>query len=212
MFDAFEDECKQAMNEARREAQRLGSGWLDAEHILLGLLRVSDSTALRMLAAVGLDFEAVRTLVQERMPSGGPALPSGQMPFTVRAKRVLELCLEEAADLGDSHVGTEHLLIAYALVAEEEPTTYRGVIDADVHRLRWALTEVPRGLRGSPPSAARGADAAGSAPQKLLAAARICDRARDELILNRHFEYASRSRDLAHGLRKLAGEVSSHSS
>jgi ATP-dependent Clp protease ATP-binding subunit ClpC len=116
MFDRFTDNAKQSMNRARQESQRLGHDFLGTEHMLLGILTVDDSTAVRVLEAMNVDRVRLRTEV-EKLVTLGAAKPLGQIPFTVGAKKVLELSMDEAGGLGHNYLGTEHLLLG--LVKED---------------------------------------------------------------------------------------------
>lgn len=120
MFDRFTDEARKLMGLARREALRLKHDYIGTEHMLLGLTRIEGSAAGDVLAALDVGASAIRREV-EALAEPGDQEAGGELrrlPFTPRAKRVLERTLVESADLGHAHVGTEHLLLA--LVLEEE--------------------------------------------------------------------------------------------
>jgi ATP-dependent Clp protease ATP-binding subunit ClpA len=220
VFDRFEDDCKQAMNEARTESLRLGHGFLDAEHILLGLLLVPACTAVRMLEVLGHDPAAIRARVLACVPPlPKPAISLTQLsPFTDRSRRVLELGVDQAVQLGDPYVGTEHLLLGYALTVASDPAVIKRfrmeAFGTDSEQLRSVLDKVLRGEKAPsnrgkklPPDPKEGS-ADGSTTQKLYYAAQVCDRAKEELIQEQRFEQASRARDLAHWLRVLGDEAS----
>src|SRR5438105_3472295 len=109
MFDRFTDNAKLSMNRARQESQRLGHDFLGTEHMLLGVLTVDDGTAVRVLDAMNVNRARLRAEV-EKLVTRGAARATGQIPFTVRAKKVLELSMQEAGRLGHNYFGTEHLL------------------------------------------------------------------------------------------------------
>ena len=102
---------------AQEQARGLGHDYIGTEHILLGLLLDEDGMAARALSECGVEFEAVRAEVERRIGRGEEPV-RGHVPFTPRAKKVLELSLRQALKLGDSFIGTEHLLLA--LIAEGE--------------------------------------------------------------------------------------------
>ncbi len=119
MFDRLTDEGRKLMGLARREALRLRHDHIGTEHLLLGLTRIAGSAAGDVLAALDVNVPALRREVEAMAEPGDAAADElQQLPFTPRAKRVLERALVESADLGHEHVGTEHLLLA--LVLEEE--------------------------------------------------------------------------------------------
>ena len=128
MFDRFTHCAKKSMNCARVAAQRFNHNYLGTEHILLGLLEVSECCALKILAAVRVDPVALRGEV-ERLIKAGPSLESpGQIPFTARAKKVLELSMESAGRMKDTYIGTAHILLG--LIDEGEGVAARALKDA----------------------------------------------------------------------------------
>ncbi len=118
MFDRFTDNAKKALNLARQEAQRLNHEYLGTEHILLGLLHLDGCTAMRVLDGLGTNPRQVRVEVEKLIESGPTQVKPVQLPFTLRAKKVLELSMEDAGGLGDSFIGTEHLLLG--VIKEQE--------------------------------------------------------------------------------------------
>jgi ATP-dependent Clp protease ATP-binding subunit ClpC len=118
VFDRFTDDAKMTMNLARHASQRLRHPYLGTEHILFGLLELDDSVSRSVLSALGVDRSRVRRELELLVKSGGPSVEQAQLPFTPRAKRVLELAMEAARKLDDKHIGTEHLLLG--LIQEGE--------------------------------------------------------------------------------------------
>jgi len=118
MFDKFTERAKKVINLAREEAGRLGHDYIGTEHILLGLIREGGGVAAAVLENLGLDLERVKLEVEKSITMGGGTLTLGEVPFTPRAKRVLELAVEEAQALGHNYIGTEHLLLG--LIREGE--------------------------------------------------------------------------------------------
>ena len=118
MFDRFTDRAKKVMNLARQEAQRFNHEYLGTEHILLGLVQEGSGVAANVLRNMGIDLNKIRVEVEKIVKTGPSHTPMGQLPFTPRAKKVLELSMEEAQNLGHNYIGTEHLLLG--LIKENE--------------------------------------------------------------------------------------------
>ena len=118
MFDRFTDRAKKVMNLARQEAQRFNHEYLGTEHILLGLVQEGSGVAANVLKQMGIDLTKIRDEVEKIVKTGPSMVTMGQLPFTPRAKKVLELSLEEASNLGHNYIGTEHLLLG--LIKENE--------------------------------------------------------------------------------------------
>src|SRR5512144_2260525 len=118
MFDRFTDRAKKVMNLARQEAQRFNHEYLGTEHILLGLVQEGSGVAANVLKNMGIDLNKIRTEVEKIVKTGPSMVTMGQLPFTPRAKKVLELSMEEAGNLGHNYIGTEHLLLG--LIKENE--------------------------------------------------------------------------------------------
>jgi len=111
MFDRFTDHAKRVMNLARQQAQRLNHQYLDTEHILLGLLDEKDCRGCAMLMSLGMEPDRIRTEVGKQVKPGSELVTMGALPFAPRAKKVLEYSMEEAASLGSTALGTEHVLL-----------------------------------------------------------------------------------------------------
>jgi ATP-dependent Clp protease ATP-binding subunit ClpC len=118
MFDRFTDRAKKVMNLARQEAQRFNHEYLGTEHILLGLVQEGSGVAANVLRNMNIDLAKIRTEVEKLVKTGPSMVTMGQLPFTPRAKKVLELSMEEAGNLGHNYIGTEHLLLG--LIKENE--------------------------------------------------------------------------------------------
>jgi ATP-dependent Clp protease ATP-binding subunit ClpC len=118
MFDRFTDRAKKVMNLARQEAQRFNHEYLGTEHVLLGLVQEGSGVAASVLRNMEVDLAKIRTEVEKLVKSGPSMVTMGQLPFTPRAKKVLELSMEEAGNLGHNYIGTEHLLLG--LIKENE--------------------------------------------------------------------------------------------
>ena len=153
MFERFTDRSRQVVVLAQEEARAFKHNYIGTEHILLGLLRVEDGLAARVLAMIGVTFDAVRTQVAEIVGEGDEAA-RGQIPFTPRAKKVLELSLREALAVGHNYIGTEHILLG--LVRENDGVAARIMLGlgADSQRVRDEVLAV-LGPIGTAPGAGR---------------------------------------------------------
>jgi ATP-dependent Clp protease ATP-binding subunit ClpC len=118
MFDRFTERARKVIALAREEAGRLGHDYIGTEHLLLGLIREGGGVAAAVLENLNVDLERVRLEVEKLVVMGGGTLTLGEVPFTPRAKKVLELSVEEAQNLGHNYIGTEHLLLG--LIREGE--------------------------------------------------------------------------------------------
>src|SRR5436853_638843 len=144
MFERFTERARQVVVLAQEEARTLKHNYIGTEHILLGLLREEEGLAARVLESLDITVERVRAQVV-RIVGAGEEVTSGQIPFTPRAKKVLELALREALSLGHNYIGTEHILLG--LVRENEGVAARILLDfdADSEKIR---NEVIRMLSG----------------------------------------------------------------
>jgi ATP-dependent Clp protease ATP-binding subunit ClpC len=111
MFDRFTDRARKVMGLARQEAQRLNHEYIGTEHILLGLVQEGSGVAANVLKNLDIDLKKIRQEVEKLVKAGPSMVTMGQLPFTPRAKKVLELALEEASNLGHNYIGTEHILL-----------------------------------------------------------------------------------------------------
>src|SRR5215469_2723889 len=117
MFERFTDRARRVVVLAQEEARMLDHGYIGTEHLLLGLVHEGDGIAAKALEAMEISLDAVREQV-ETIIGRGQHTESGHIPFTPRAKRVLELSLRESSLLGHNYIGTEHILLG--LVREGE--------------------------------------------------------------------------------------------
>jgi ATP-dependent Clp protease ATP-binding subunit ClpA len=128
VFERFTERARQVVVLAQEEARALSHNYIGTEHILLGLLREDQGIAARALASVGITVERVRAQVV-RIVGAGEEATDGQIPFTPRAKKVLELALREALSLSHNYIGTEHILLG--LIRENEGVAARILLDFD---------------------------------------------------------------------------------
>jgi len=118
MFDRFTDRARKTMGLALQAAQGLQHDYIGTEHILLGLIQEGSGVASDVLANLDVDIESIREGVEKLVRHGTTTVTMGQLPFTPRGKKVLELAYEEASNLGHNYIGTEHLLLG--LIREQE--------------------------------------------------------------------------------------------
>jgi len=147
MFERFTDRARRVLVLAQEEARDLNHSFIGTEHILLGLIREGEGVAAKALDSLGVTFEAVREKVEEAIGSNGNPTP-GSPPFTPRAKKVLELSLREALQLGHSYIGTEHMLLG--LVREGDGVAAQVLIQlgADLARVRQQVIQMMSGQPG----------------------------------------------------------------
>src|ERR1700755_2700406 len=110
MWQRFTERARKVVFYAQEEAQKFGEGYVSTEHLLLGLVRESDSVAARVLEKLGVSLNRIRAEVEKQLPRGD-ARPSQDMTLTPRAKRVIDLAYDEARNLNNNYIGTEHLLL-----------------------------------------------------------------------------------------------------
>jgi ATP-dependent Clp protease ATP-binding subunit ClpA len=135
MFERFTDRARRVVVLAQEEARLLSHSYIGTEHILLGLIHEGEGVAAKALESLGISLEAVRNQVEEIIGQGGTS-PSGHIPFTPRAKKVLELSLREALQLGHNYIGTEHILLG--LIREGEGVSAQVLVKlgADLSSVR----------------------------------------------------------------------------
>ncbi len=162
MFERFTERARQVVVLAQEEARTLKHNYIGTEHILLGLLREEEGLAARVLESLEITVERVRAQVV-RIVGSGEEVTSGQIPFTPRAKKVLELALREALSLGHNYIGTEHILLG--LVRENEGVAARILLDfdADSEKIRNEVIRMLSGPGGRQRSSSSGSGAAAGA-------------------------------------------------
>jgi len=169
MFERFTDRARRVVVLAQEEARMLNHNYIGTEHILLGLVHEGDGVAARVLSSMDISLEAVRMRVEEIIGQG-QAAPAGHIPFTPRAKKVLELSLREALQLGDDYIGTEHILLG--LVREGEGVAFQVLtaMGADAERLRESVIEMVQGHPEMPAAEGTYADVGNAAVEESAAA------------------------------------------
>ena len=147
MFERFTDRARRVVVLAQEEARMLNHGYIGTEHLLLGLIHEGEGVAAKAMQALGIDLDAVRQEVKEVIGRGEQP-PSGHIPFTPRAKKVLELSLREATQLGHNYIGTEHILLGLVREGEGVAAEVLVKLGADLSRVRQQVIQLLRGHRG----------------------------------------------------------------
>jgi len=154
MHDKFTERVRKVIYLAREEAARLQHDYIGTEHLLLGVIREGEGIAATVLNNLGLDLDRIRQEVENMVSAAGGTMTIGEIPFTPRAKRVLELAVEEARSLGHNYVGTEHLLLG--LIREGEGVAAKVLLELGVDRKR--VREETLKLLGGTPSSSTGTE------------------------------------------------------
>ncbi len=147
MFERFTDRARRVVVLAQEEARLLNHNYIGTEHILLGLIHEGEGVAAKALESLGISLEAVRSQVEEIIGQGGSS-PSGHIPFTPRAKKVLELSLREALQLGHNYIGTEHILLGLIREGEGVAAQVLVKLGADLSRVRQQVIQLLSGYSG----------------------------------------------------------------
>jgi ATP-dependent Clp protease ATP-binding subunit ClpC len=155
MFERFTDRARRVVVLAQEEARMLNHNYIGTEHILLGLIHEGEGVAAKALESLGISLEAVRSQVTEIIGQGQQA-PSGHIPFTPRAKKVLELSLREALQLGHNYIGTEHILLGLIREGEGVAAQVLVKLGADLGRVRQQVIQLLSGYQGKEPANAGG--------------------------------------------------------
>jgi ATP-dependent Clp protease ATP-binding subunit ClpC len=174
MFERFTERARQVVVLAQEEARTLKHNYIGTEHILLGLLREEEGLAARVLESLDITVERVRAQVV-RIVGSGEEVTSGQIPFTPRAKKVLELALREALSLGHNYIGTEHILLG--LVRENEGVAARILLDfdADSEKIRNEVIRMLSGPGGRRQGSSGGGSGAGAGPAEGKKSSKLLD-------------------------------------
>ncbi len=147
MFERFTDRARRVVVLAQEEARVLNHNYIGTEHILLGLLREDEGVAAQALKALEISLETVRQQVEQIIGQGQQA-PSGHIPFTPRAKKVLELSLREALQLGHNYIGTEHILLGLIHEGHGVAAQVLARLGADLNRVRQQVVELVNAQEG----------------------------------------------------------------
>ncbi len=166
MFERFTDRARRVVVLAQEEARMLSHNYIGTEHILLGLIHEGEGVAAKALESLGISLEAVRSQVEEIIGQGQQA-PSGHIPFTPRAKKVLELSLREALQLGHNYIGTEHILLGLIREGEGVAAQVLVKLGADLNKVRQQVIQLLSGYQGKE-TATAGAGTTEGAPSSSL--------------------------------------------
>src|SRR6187431_2238710 len=166
MFERFTDRARRVVVLAQEEARMLSHNYIGTEHILLGLIHEGEGLAAKALENLDISLVAVREQVQEIIGQGQQA-PTGHIPFTPRAKKVLEYSLREGLQLGHTYIGTEHILLGLIREGEGVAAQVLQKLGADLNRVRQQVIQLLSGFQGKE-SAAAGAPTQGDAPSSSL--------------------------------------------
>ena len=166
MFERFTDRARRVVVLAQEEARMLNHNYIGTEHILLGLIHEGEGVAAKGLESLGISLEGVRAQVEEIIGQGQQA-PSGHIPFTPRAKKVLELSLREALQLGHNYIGTEHILLGLIREGEGVAAQVLVKLGADLNRVRQQVIQLLSGYQGKE-AVASGGPAEGTPSTSLV--------------------------------------------
>jgi ATP-dependent Clp protease ATP-binding subunit ClpA len=169
MFERFTDRARRVVVLAQEEARLLNHNYIGTEHLLLGLISEGQGVAAKALESLGISLEAVRAQVEEIIGQGQQA-PTGHIPFTPRAKKVLELSLREAKQLGHNYIGTEHILLGLIREGEGVAAHVLVKLGADLSRARGQVIGLLSGDAGTEEAAARTRLVRMTVPDDLLEA------------------------------------------
>ncbi|GAA4381453.1 ATP-dependent Clp protease ATP-binding subunit [Paeniglutamicibacter cryotolerans] len=162
MFERFTDRARRVVVLAQEEARMLNHNYIGTEHVLLGLIHEGEGVAAKALESLNISLGAVREQVQEIIGQGQQA-PSGHIPFTPRAKKVLELSLREALQLGHNYIGTEHILLGLIREGEGVAAQVLVKLGADLSRVRQQVIQLLSGYQGGKETTGAGVSSGGQA-------------------------------------------------
>src|SRR5213596_739692 len=195
MFERFTDRARRVVVLAQEEARMLNHNYIGTEHILLGLIHEGEGVAAKALESLGISLEAVRQQVEEIIGQGQQA-PSGHIPFTPRAKKVLELSLREALQLGHNYIGTEHILLGLIREGEGVAAQVLVKLGADLSRVRQQVIQL---LSGYPGPTGTGSQSQPASGEKASTGGGSGDAASGSLVLDqfgRNFTQLAREKKL----------------
>ncbi|MHC5559673.1 ATP-dependent Clp protease ATP-binding subunit [Kocuria sp. U4B] len=164
MFERFTDRARRVVVLAQEEARMLNHNYIGTEHLLLGLIHEGEGVAAKALDSMGITLTGAREQVQDIIGPGQQA-PSGHIPFTPRAKKVLELSLREALQLGHNYIGTEHILLGIIRAGEGVAAQVLTKLGAEPQKVRSTVLELISGYQGggTPEKEGAGVRSAGQA-------------------------------------------------
>jgi ATP-dependent Clp protease ATP-binding subunit ClpA len=166
MFERFTDRARRVVVLAQEEARFLNHGYIGTEHLLLGLIHEGEGVAALALESLGISLQAVRAQVQE-IVGQGQGTPTGHIPFTPRAKKVLELSLRESQQLRHNYIGTEHILLGLVREGEGVAAQVLVKLGADLPRVRQQVIQLLSGAAGGAEAATGMRPVAMTVPEEL---------------------------------------------
>src|SRR5919106_3663070 len=158
MFERFTDRARRVVVLAQEEARLLNHNYIGTEHILLGLISEGEGVAAKALESLGVSLDSVRSQVEEIIGTGSSS-PQGHIPFTPRAKKVLELSLREALQLGHNYIGTEHILLGLIREGEGVAAQVLQQLGAELQKVRQTVIQLLSGPGGGEEQQPKGAGA-----------------------------------------------------
>jgi ATP-dependent Clp protease ATP-binding subunit ClpC len=164
MFDRFTDRARRVIILARKEADRFNHNYIGTEHLLLGLVRLGQGVAANVLRGMGIDFETIRIEVEKTVGSGPETKVIGDIPLTARAKKVIELAVEEARNLNHTYIGTEHLLLGLLQEGEGVASKILRSLDVDLEKTRQEILRELQSTMGQQAEEEEGAEGEDHAP------------------------------------------------
>jgi ATP-dependent Clp protease ATP-binding subunit ClpA len=197
MFERFTDRARRSLFLSQEEARLLNHNYVGTEHLLLGLVSEGQGVAAKALESLGISLQTVRAQVEEIIGHGQWA-PTGHIPFTPRAKKVLELSLREATQLGHNYIGTEHILLGLVREGEGVAAQVLVKLGADLSRVRQQVIQLLSGYVGGREAGARTRLVRMTVPEELRQAEQQLAQVRGEkeqAIQVQDFEKAAALRD-----------------
>ena len=148
MFERFTDRARRTIVFAQDEARALHHNWIGTEHLLLGVISEGQGVGAKALEALGVSLDAVRLQVEEIIGRGPAPVAEGHIPFTPRAKKVLELSLREALQLSHDYIGTEHILLGLIREGDGVAAQVLVMLGCDLNRTRRQVIQMLHGQQG----------------------------------------------------------------
>ncbi|HLT61499.1 MAG TPA: Clp protease N-terminal domain-containing protein, partial [Microlunatus sp.] len=167
MFERFTDRARRVVVLAQEEARMLNHNYIGTEHILLGLIHEGEGVAAKALESLNISLEAVRQKVEEIIGHGQQS-PSGHIPFTPRAKKVLELSLREALQINHAYIGTEHILLGLIREGEGVAAQVLVKLGADLNRVRNQVLQLLSGFQGKEAATSGAPEQGSNAPSSSM--------------------------------------------
>jgi ATP-dependent Clp protease ATP-binding subunit ClpC len=152
MFERFTDRARRVVVLAQDEARGLNHNWIGTEHLLLAVLREGHGVGAKALESMQISLDATRQQVESIIGRGQGTVGAGHIPFTPRGKKVLELSLREALQLGHNYIGTEHILLGLIREGDGVAAQVLVKLGADLNRVRQQVIQLLHGYQGTQPA------------------------------------------------------------